>query len=369
MPELRLEAFKAGLQTDSEGRTAFYPQRKLDEWARNFVVVRKAGFQPPLKLGHRDAQEFAMALTGQRGLIGAPALGWIDGVAIDGDKFMTDLEKIHPKVLELWKRGSYGPVSAEIGRVNLSDGSSLETIIGLSLEGHNRTAVKELAHAFTEGEVRPTFTVEPIDLFTAKGDADSRSPDNNSHEGGIIVPDEKSTPKLLASTPKTFTEADIKRVVSEALAKKDAEFTEREKAIQARFTTELLRKEALRDFSEAMSSPTQFGVLPLSALKDAGLDALAVAVAGVETLKFTDAAGAEQAKSPLEALGNVVATAAALGYQRLGERIGTHGDKATRLPTDPVERAFAEARAKARKVKPEGDLTYDDLREHWEVIE
>jgi hypothetical protein len=82
-----------------------YTEDDLDAMVSAFSV---AGINPPLKLGHADAQKF----FGQKD--GAPALGWVERIYRRGKKLLADMKDVPEALYGLIREKKYRKVSAEI---------------------------------------------------------------------------------------------------------------------------------------------------------------------------------------------------------------------------------------------------------------
>ena len=81
----------------------------------------QTGFQPPLKLGHNEAQPEMKD--------GEPALGYVDKIYKEGSKLLADFKEIPKKVYEAMKRGNYKRVSSEIFWNYKNNGKVLDRVL------------------------------------------------------------------------------------------------------------------------------------------------------------------------------------------------------------------------------------------------
>ncbi len=88
-----LEVFKAGTWNGD-----FYDIADLDDMVNNFS---KAGFQPPVKLGHEEK-------SGDR------SFGWVFALKRVGDRLLASVRDIPDSVMKIIKERGYDHVSAEV---------------------------------------------------------------------------------------------------------------------------------------------------------------------------------------------------------------------------------------------------------------
>ena len=111
-----------------------YTAKDLSAMVENFD---ETGFQPPLKLGHNEEQSELKD--------GAPALGYVNKIYIEGSKLLADFVNLPKKVYEAIKRGNYKRVSSEIYWNYKSDGKSLDRVLkAVALLGSEIPAVTNL---------------------------------------------------------------------------------------------------------------------------------------------------------------------------------------------------------------------------------
>ena len=84
-----------------------FSHEDLAEIASNFERLRGV-VQPPLKFGHDESQ----TLLGQQD--GDPALGWVQGLRVVGDRLVATFAGMPSVVLEAIRKGRYRRVSAEL---------------------------------------------------------------------------------------------------------------------------------------------------------------------------------------------------------------------------------------------------------------
>ncbi|MDR7537437.1 MAG: hypothetical protein QN183_13860 [Armatimonadota bacterium] len=107
----------------------------------------RVGFTPPLKLGHVDDP-------------GAPAVGWVVGLRVDGDRLLADVADVDPQVCQALREHKYGPASAEVYWDLERDGVVYPRVLGaVALLGANIPAVSGLPHA------RPAMTVGSVRVY------------------------------------------------------------------------------------------------------------------------------------------------------------------------------------------------------------
>ena len=105
MPELRTEDFndqEVFATGTHNGDT--YSAADLDAMVEAFP---KAGFKPPIKLGHSDGQKL---LKGEE----LVAAGWIENLRRVGVKLLADFKKVPGKIADLIKAGAFRQKSAEV---------------------------------------------------------------------------------------------------------------------------------------------------------------------------------------------------------------------------------------------------------------
>jgi hypothetical protein len=95
MNKFDIEIFSAGTWNGD----TFSP-RDLEDMARNFDEL-KDKIKPPIKLGHRQLE-------------GQPALGWVEGLRVLGEKLIASVVDVPPIITEAIKRKLYRRVSPEI---------------------------------------------------------------------------------------------------------------------------------------------------------------------------------------------------------------------------------------------------------------
>jgi hypothetical protein len=77
-----------------------FTRADIEDMARNFNEL-KGKIKPPIKLGHRTLE-------------GQPALGWVEGLKVLGEKLVATVVDMPPIILEAIKRKLYRRVSPEI---------------------------------------------------------------------------------------------------------------------------------------------------------------------------------------------------------------------------------------------------------------
>lgn len=111
-----------------------YTNKDLSAMVDNFD---ETGFQPPLKLGHNEEQPEM--------LDGAPALGYVDKIYVEGSKLLANFVNLPKKVYEAIKRGNYKRVSSEIYWNYKSNGMTLDRVLkAVALLGSEIPAVTNL---------------------------------------------------------------------------------------------------------------------------------------------------------------------------------------------------------------------------------
>ena len=111
-----------------------YETKDLNAMVNNFD---ETGFQPPLKLGHNEEQPEM--------LDGAPALGYVDKIYVEGSKLLANFVSLPKKVYEAIKRGNYKRVSSEIYWNYKSNGLTLDRVLkAVALLGSEIPAVTNL---------------------------------------------------------------------------------------------------------------------------------------------------------------------------------------------------------------------------------
>jgi len=153
----------------------------------------KGFFEPPLKLGHGDDQEFLKKE-------GLPAAGWVSNLKIKGKKLLADFSMIPEKIADLIKKKRYRKVSIELFKGLKLKGHELDHFLGaVALLGADIPAVLSLADIPTDFKQR----------FTADADLSNMSTDVISHEikqKDLAMPDEKTEKNPAPDYQKTIDE-------------------------------------------------------------------------------------------------------------------------------------------------------------------
>lgn len=125
-----------GIEIFSEGEWNgdIYKRDDLEKMVSSFG---KTGFEPPVKIGHNEEQPELKD--------GAPALGYIDKIYIEGKKLLADFKELPKKVYEAMKRGNYKRVSSEIYWNYAKDGKVFDRVLkAVALLGAEVPAVTNL---------------------------------------------------------------------------------------------------------------------------------------------------------------------------------------------------------------------------------
>ncbi len=125
----------------------------LDQMVAAFAQLsdKVAGFRPPIKLGHTDAQRF----IGQSN--GAPALGWVNAVRRVGDKVVADFKDVPSSLVDLIRNRLYNSVSIEIlpkleyGGVTFENVLSAVAVLGAELPAVK--GLKELSASLFDASI------------------------------------------------------------------------------------------------------------------------------------------------------------------------------------------------------------------------
>jgi len=99
-----------GLEIFSEGvfNNDTYSAADLQAMVDAFPLV---GFEPTVKAGHPDGQEDEKKA---RMVFGAPALGYVSRIYVNGKKLIADLKQVPKRFADLIKAGAFKRISAEI---------------------------------------------------------------------------------------------------------------------------------------------------------------------------------------------------------------------------------------------------------------
>ena len=79
---------------------------------------------------------------------GAPALGWVSGLRVSGDRLLADLTDVPRKVADLIRARAYRARSMEFLRIPQAGGGERRVFSGLALLGGRRPAVTGLKDVF-----------------------------------------------------------------------------------------------------------------------------------------------------------------------------------------------------------------------------
>lgn len=158
---LTFEIFATG---EWHGKT--YTTQDLEQIAKNFMDL-KGLHQVPLKFGHEDAQRW----FGQSD--GAPALGWVEKVFVQGNRLLAEAKDIPDEVMSLIKGNRYKRCSVELYYDVPVDGKNVGTVLGaVALLGADLPAVNVLRdltaylHGLNTGEVRHMQFMSGPQIFT-----------------------------------------------------------------------------------------------------------------------------------------------------------------------------------------------------------
>jgi len=139
-------------------------QDDLAEMVNSFnELTPVGGFQPMLKLGHTEVQKF----FGNRK--GAPNLGIVDKIWIEGNKILADFANVPDALFELIKERRFNSVSIEMFPKTEFNGKQFKNVLtAVALLGAELPAVKGLkelaATLFTAEPDGPEFTGEVVEL-------------------------------------------------------------------------------------------------------------------------------------------------------------------------------------------------------------
>ena len=111
-----------------------YTRPELEQLVTNFYRLRER-VKPPLKRGHDDSSRD-----------GDPAIGWVTGLRLAGDKLVADVDVVAPAMQRAIEQRLYRRVSSEIAvGVKLGDQPIGLVLTGLALLGADLPAVDNLA--------------------------------------------------------------------------------------------------------------------------------------------------------------------------------------------------------------------------------
>lgn len=199
-----VEIFAAGTHTDKEGGTDTYDKSFIENVVQNF---NPSIHEPPITIGHPENN--------------APAYGWVRRLRTSGDKLEAQFSDVDPQFESLVKEGRFKKRSASF-YVGGSDRTPALRHVGFL--GATPPVVKGLRPIqFSEGE---SLTFEfSEETMAEKKDA----PETVNTIGDRVLEYLKS--KLgkggdPAPAPANFSEADVKRVVGDAVKTVTASFTE-----------------------------------------------------------------------------------------------------------------------------------------------
>ncbi len=262
-----VEIFRTGKHRGSE--VVNITENDLQEMVNSFNELSQAGgFQPVLKLGHDDVQKFFGARKG------APNLGFVEKLRIEGSKILADFTNVPDALFELIKNRRFNSVSIEMFPVTEFNGKQFKNVLtAVALLGAELPAVKGLkelaATLFTE-EVEDNFQGEKIELKEQDMPATYTQEQLDQLVNAAVV---KATDEVKA----TFTD-EVAKVT-----------TERDTAIKAKDTAE----NALRTFEDD-TRKAEAGRMVDKAIEDGKLlpkqkdAALAFALNLSGTVKFGD---------------------------------------------------------------------------------
>lgn len=147
---MKIEIFKIGTHTSSEGRMIEYKVEDLNSIAEiyNEKIKLSNSFKAPIVLGHPKDDE--------------PALGWVDSLAVFGDKLIANIENIPTETKALIDKGYFRKVS-----ISLYADKMLKHI---GLLGASAPAVKGLENLNTEKTIEKysefqEFIVDSLDYI------------------------------------------------------------------------------------------------------------------------------------------------------------------------------------------------------------
>lgn len=260
-----VEIFATGKHRGSE--VVDITENDLQEMVKSFNELSgTGGFQPVLKLGHDDVQKFFGARKG------APNLGFVEKLRIEGSKILADFTNIPDALFDLIKQRRFNSVSIEMFPKTEFNGKQFKNVLtAVALLGAELPAVKGLkdlaATLFTE-EAEKDFPGEKIEL----------------KEQDMPFSQEQVDTLVDAAVAKATKEAK-----AEFTVQLDAVTVERDDALKARDTAQ----ESLRTFEADIEKQSATAMVDkaieegklLPAQKDAAL-AFAMNVSG--TIKMGD---------------------------------------------------------------------------------
>ena len=156
-----VEIFATGKHRGSE--VLDITQDDLAQMVNSFNEIGgMGGFKPVLKLGHDDVQKFFGARKG------APNLGFVERLRIEGSKILADFVNVPDALFELIKQRRFNSVSIEMFPQTEFNGRTFKNVLtAVALLGAELPAVKGLndlaATLFTE-EIELDLTGERVEL-------------------------------------------------------------------------------------------------------------------------------------------------------------------------------------------------------------
>lgn len=198
---LNVEIF--GVGTWKGSKTVQVTGDMLDQMVAAFAQLsdKVAGFRPPIKLGHTDAQRFIGQSTG------APALGWVAALRRVGDKVVADFKDVPSSLVDLIRKRLYNSVSIEVMPKLDYQGTSFENVLSaVAILGAELPAVKGLKEL--SASLFDTSITERIVL--------------SEQEQGQIMAGEA-----------TYNQAQLDALIEAAVTKAQTAFTEAQKTVTA----------------------------------------------------------------------------------------------------------------------------------------
>ena len=131
-----VEIFATGKHRGSE--VIDITQDDLAQMVNSFNALKDVGgFDPVLKLGHDDVQKFFGARKG------APNLGFVDKLRIEGSKILADFTNVPDALFDLIKQRRFNSVSIEMFPKTEFNGKQFSNVLtAVALLGAELPAVK-----------------------------------------------------------------------------------------------------------------------------------------------------------------------------------------------------------------------------------
>ena len=211
---IEVEIFSTG---DWNGET--FTRADLEEIAGNFERL-KAHLKPPLKFGHDENQ----TLLGQSD--GDPALGWVEGLRVFGDKLLATFAGVPEIVFHAIRAGRYRRVSAEIyfnvRRAGKRLGKALKAVALLGADLPAVTNLEDLTAFLTE---RPIQQFQVGDSRVFAWEVDHAEPKSRNLENAHMEqPNHTENPEAELAELRAYKAGEERRRDEEAARRKAQAF-------------------------------------------------------------------------------------------------------------------------------------------------